>query len=258
MQCFSGSPSLVEIIGLSGFDFVMIDTEHSSVGPETVEHLVRCAENVDLTPLVRVEENAPAPIRKALETGAAGVIVPRVGSAAELKAAIAAAQYPPAGLRGMCPSTRAADYSVEGWRAFVERTNDEVLVIPLIETPEALENVSEICELSEIVLFGPGDLGMALGVGASGMQTPEVRAAFDRVRQAASETGTALMGVPFPDWSAKSCAELIASGVTVLLHGIDQLLFAEVCHSIVSELSDVLESSVGSAVSSPEHAGSAR
>lgn len=240
MQCFSGSPSLVEIIGLTGFDFVMLDTEHTSVGPETVEHLIRCADSVDLTPLVRVEENAAAPIRRALEAGAAGVIVPRVGSAAELNAAIAAAHYPPVGLRGMCPSTRAASYSVEGWQGFVERTTTDVLVIPLIETPAALENISEICELSEIVFFGPGDLGMALGVGASGMQTPEVRSAFDRVRRVAQATGTALMGVPFPDWSPKSCQELIESGVTVLMHGIDQLLFADVCRSIVRELQGTL------------------
>jgi 2-keto-3-deoxy-L-rhamnonate aldolase RhmA len=239
MQSFSGCAALIEIIGLSGFDFVMIDTEHACIGPETVEQLVRAADSVDLMPLVRVEENAETPIRKALEAGAAGVIVPRVNSAADVEAALAAAHYPPAGRRGMCPSTRAARYSIDGWDTFTRWTNTEALVVPLIETPHAIEDADAICALPgvEIVFFGPGDLGMALGVGAGGMGTPEVQEAFATLREAARAHGTHLMTVPFPDLSVESCRQLIESGVTVLMHSIDELLFGQLCRQIITDLS---------------------
>lgn len=242
MQSFSGAPALIEIIGLAGFDFVMIDSEHASPNPQTVSHLISRAESVGLMPLVRVEDNASTPIRRALEAGAGGVIVPRVQHAADVEAAVAAAYYPPLGQRGMCPSTHAARYSIDGWNDFVDRTNREVLVIPLLETPEAIANVESICSLPQVraVFFGPGDLGMALGLGGAGMVRPEVRAAFHEVVAVARRTETLVMAVPFPDLSADSCRQLISEGASILMHSIDELLFAQLCREIVAELRDVL------------------
>lgn len=242
MQSFVGAPSLIEIMAHTGFDFVMIDTEHASVNPETLEHLIRAADSSGITPLVRVEEGLPGPIRKALEAGAAGVVVPRVGTSDDVRRAIDAAYYPPHGKRGMCPATRAAGYSMDGWSAFVERTHAEVMVIPLIETPEAIENARAICSLPEvrIVFFGPGDLGMALGAGGAGMGDSRVREAFGELIRIARECDTLVMAVPFPDLSTQACRDLLDAGVGILMHSIDELLFAQVCRGIVSDLAEVL------------------
>jgi 2-keto-3-deoxy-L-rhamnonate aldolase RhmA len=244
LQSFSGSAALLEIVGHAGFDFVMIDTEHASIDAGHVEQLIRACETVDLTPLVRVSENSPTAIRKALEAGARGVVVPQVRSAAEVRAALDAARYPPVGTRGMCPSTRAARYSIEDWDAYVSWSNDDVLVIPILEHPEAVAAADEICALDgiEIVNFGAGDLGMALGFGGAGFDRPEVQAAFDHVLEAAAHAGKIVLTVPFPDLSAASCRALLERGVRVLLHTIDEVLFMRACREVLAELEPVLRS----------------
>lgn len=238
IQSFAGSPALLEIIGRAGFDFVMLDTEHACIDSERVESLVRACDCVELMALVRVAENSPTLIRKALEAGAQGVFIPQVRTAADVEQAVAAARYPPAGTRGMCPSTRSAGYSIAEWNEYVRWTNDDVLVIPILEHPEAIENAEAICSVDgiEIVNLGPGDLGMALGFGGEGLNRPEVRAALDHVLAVAARTGTQVLTVPFPDLSPAACRDVIDRGVRVLMHSVDELIFFQTCREIVATL----------------------
>jgi 2-keto-3-deoxy-L-rhamnonate aldolase RhmA len=242
IQCFSGSPPLIEIAGYAGFDFVMIDTEHANVDAVQLEHLVRAADAAGIEPLVRVAANDPTLIRHALEAGARGIIVPQVRTSADVAAAVSAAKYPPDGTRGMCPATRAARYSVEGWDQYARASNDNVLIIPILEHPDAITNADEICALPQVnaILFGSADLGMALGAGGQGMGHPDVAAAFERVLEVAARHDTAVMAVPFPDLSAEACEQLVSSGVSILLHSVDELLFAQICRGIVSDLRPLL------------------
>ena len=92
---FTYSPELIEIVGYAGFDFVMIDMEHSRVNIETMVHCIRAAEVSGLTPLVRVTENDPGLIRSALESGAQGIVVPHVKNSREARQAMEALRYPP-------------------------------------------------------------------------------------------------------------------------------------------------------------------
>jgi 2-keto-3-deoxy-L-rhamnonate aldolase RhmA len=242
IQCFSGNPSFIEIIGYAGFDFVMIDTEHACISNEQVETLCRVSDSVNLMPIVRVAENSPNMIRKVLEAGAKGIIIPRVRTADDVEKAFDAARYPPAGSRGMCPSTRAARYSTEAWDDYVRWTNEQLPIIPLIEHPEAIKNAKEICALPgvSIVLFGPGDLGMAMGFGSIGLANKKVNDSFEYLLDIASQTNTIVMGVPFPDISAEAARSLIKRGVRILLHSTDQLLFKKLCNEIISELQPVI------------------
>jgi 2-keto-3-deoxy-L-rhamnonate aldolase RhmA len=243
LQSFSGSAPLLEIAGLAGFDFVMIDTEHACIDSAQVEQLVRACETVDLTALVRVSENSPTSIRKALEAGAHGVVIPQVRSADDVQEALDAARYPPVGTRGMCPATRAAKYSIEGWDEYVARSNESVLVIPILEHPDAIQHAKAICALPgiDIVNFGAGDLGMALGLGGAGLRGQEVRSALDDVLAAAAETGVVVLSVPFPDVSLESCRALLDRGVRVLLHTVDELLFMNACRDTVTTLQPLLQ-----------------
>jgi 2-keto-3-deoxy-L-rhamnonate aldolase RhmA len=142
----------------------------------------------------------------------------------------------------MCPSTRAARYSIEDWDADVTWSNDDVLVIPILEHPDAIAAADEICAIDgiEIVNFGAGDLGMALGFGGAGFLRPEVQAAFDHVLEAAARGGKIVLTVPFPDLSATSCHALLERGVRVLLHTIDEVLFMRACREVLTELEPVL------------------
>jgi 2-keto-3-deoxy-L-rhamnonate aldolase RhmA len=242
MQAFSGSAALVEIIGHAAFDFVMLDMEHTSLDFSQVESLVRAADGVALTTLVRVSDNHPTAIRKALEAGASGVIVPRVRTTSEVEQALEAAHFPPHGSRGSCVAVRGTGYSTEGWRRYMAWSNNEVSVIPILEHPDAIEHVEEICSLDGIgtVLFGPGDLGLTLGLGVEGMSHPQLRDTLDRVIEVAHRTDTLVMCVPFPDVSADACRDLVERGVDILLHSIDALLFSKLCHQIRAELATIL------------------
>lgn len=242
MQAFAGSAVLVEIVGDAGFDFIMLDTEHTCLDWSQVETLVRAADGVELTTYVRVPDRQPTSIRKALEAGAAGIIVPQVRSVAEVREVLDAARFPPAGSRGSCVAVRGTGYSTDGWPEYFAWSNDGAAVIPLIEHPDAVEHAAEICALDGVgaVLFGPGDLGLALGLGVEGMSHPRLQAMLDELIAVAHAADTLVMCVPFPDVSAEACRELIDRGVDILLHSIDALLFSELCHSIRAELAPVL------------------
>jgi 2-keto-3-deoxy-L-rhamnonate aldolase RhmA len=238
IQSFAGGRAMLEIIGRAGFDFVMIDTEHTCVGSERVETLVRACDSVELMALVRVAENSPMHIRKALEARARGVFIPQVRTAADIEQAIAAARYPPAGTRGVCPSPRSSGYSLAEWNEYVRWTNDDVLVIPALEHPEAIENAEAICRVDgvEIVSLGPCYVGPAVGSADRGMDLAEVRAALDHVLQVAAQTETHVLMVPFPDLSPGACRDLIDRGVHVLMHSVDEVLFFQTCRDIVATL----------------------
>ena len=86
MQCFTGDPILIEIMGLTGFDWVMLDSEHSGNNPRAMEHLIRAAECVGLVPFVRVTQATDeADIHRALEAGAKGIFLPEIGSVEDVK-----------------------------------------------------------------------------------------------------------------------------------------------------------------------------
>jgi 2-keto-3-deoxy-L-rhamnonate aldolase RhmA len=242
MQAFAGSAVLVEIVGHAGFDFIMLDTEHTCLDWSQVESLVRAADGVSLTTYVRVPDRHPTSIRKALEAGAAGIIVPQARSAADVREALDAARFPPAGSRGSCVAVRGTGYSTDGWPQYMAWSNDGAAVIPIIEHPDAVEHAEDICALDgvNVVLFGPGDLGLALGLGVEGMSHPRLQAMLDHVIDVAHRANALVMCVPFPDVSAEACGELIDRGVDILLHSIDALLFSRLCHQIRAELAPVL------------------
>jgi 2-keto-3-deoxy-L-rhamnonate aldolase RhmA len=162
---FLNDPSTSAIFGSAGFDWVVIDREHGAMDiPATVGH-IRAAQATGAVPLVRVLENSPPLIQQALDLGAQGVIVPKVGSAEEAARAVAAGRYQPGG-RGMCPVVPATDFTMDGWADYRASVNENALVIPLIETNAGVENIREICAVDGVdyVFFGLADLSQDLGI----------------------------------------------------------------------------------------------
>jgi len=157
------APSITEIAGDMGLDWVVIDTEHGHLGfREVLEH-VRALRGSETTPLVRIPEVSEGGIKRVLDLGAQGILVPQVRTAADVRAALRWAHYPPVGERGV-GGERAVGWGLT-LPEYVATANDEVLVIPLIEHVEAARNLAEILAVPGIgaVQLGPADFSASAG-----------------------------------------------------------------------------------------------
>lgn len=116
----AANPGVVRVLAGAGYDFLFIDIEHTLMSPETLMAVVQMARACDISPIVRVQESVYHLIANALDSGADGVIVPRVESAAQAERAVAAARFPPQGVRG-CETIATLDFVREDWRQGVCR-----------------------------------------------------------------------------------------------------------------------------------------
>ena len=158
-------PAVAEMTA-PGFDFVMLDTEHAPNSDATIAEGVRAVETADgdAVPLARPLDNDRGKIKRLLDLGVGGVMVPLVETASEARAAVAAAKYPPDGERGVA-AARASDYG-RSLDEYVARANDDTAVVVQIETERALENVGAIAAVDGVdaLFVGPADLSANLGV----------------------------------------------------------------------------------------------
>ncbi len=218
------SPTLVEIAGLAGLDYVYIEAEHAPLNWETFENMVRAAELSNLTPLARLdEEPLNRLVRKALEAGVQGVIIPHISSVLEAEAAVRAVKFPPKGIRGM-GTMRARRYGTIPLVDYLEWSNQESLVVILIEEKEAVENIEEILSVTgvDIVVFGPSDYSISIGVPG---QTTHPRVL--EARRKVVETALRLNVAPMITCNTnEQIIECLKMGVRVLsLGGDTRLLF---------------------------------
>jgi 4-hydroxy-2-oxoheptanedioate aldolase len=158
-------PEIVEIAGVAGFDFVLIDLEHTLIDGAALEHLLAAADRAGLSALVRVPDARSERILPCLDAGAAGIVVPRVGSVAEAEAAVVRARHPPRGRRGV-NAGRLGRYGDDDLPALPARLDAETLVIAMIEDPDGLAEAGAIARLDGIdgLLLGAADYAQALGL----------------------------------------------------------------------------------------------
>ncbi|MEW6710694.1 MAG: aldolase/citrate lyase family protein, partial [Candidatus Riflebacteria bacterium] len=164
-------------------DFVWLEAEHSSFGPGEVEQMALAAENEGLTPIVRVPANEFNLIKKYIGTGVQGVVVPSIKTAQDAKNAVKAIKYAPEGERA-AGAERANRY-LGNFADYKQRANSEMLVILMIETREAVENIEEIIKVPgiDILHLGPYDLSLSYGVE---MQNEILASAIRKVEMAAA------------------------------------------------------------------------
>lgn len=184
-----GDPTVAEICGRDA-DFVVVDTEHAPTGLESLADAVRAVEAAgDAAALARVAWNDPVRIKRVLDTGVTGVLVPMVETADEARAAVEAVRYPPGGVRGIAGS-RANDYGRD-LDAAVESAGDDLVTVVQVETEQAVEHAEAIAAVEGVdsLLVGPADLSASLGVfGEYGSEVFE--AAVADVLDAAGERDT--------------------------------------------------------------------
>ncbi len=213
LGCFMqlGSPAAVEVAGLAGFDFIVIDAEHSEVNLETTAHMIRAADAVGLPTIMRCAVNEPQIILRYMDLGATGIQIPQINSAAETQRVVNSVKYRPVGRRGLASVRAAAHFMKTTQQEYIDDVNENALVVIHIETPEALTALPEIAQVPglDVLFIGPTDLSYSLGFPGQ-FQHPEVQQAFDAVIAAARQNGK-ISGIMASD--PKMAAGYITKGV---------------------------------------------
>lgn len=213
------NPTAAEVLANAGYEWIAIDIEHTDIDITSLTALLRGMYGRGAAPVARVAANETLEIRRALDAGAAGVLVPFVNTAEEARHAVAAAKYPPSGVRGFS-FCRANNWGVD-FENDAHTANDETAVIVMIESRQGVENVHEIAAVEGVdaIFIGPYDLSGSYGIPGQ-TQAPVVQAACRRVievcRQAAKSVGL-LMVYP----TAESIEHALDSGYNLLCLGID-------------------------------------
>jgi len=205
------SPDVAEIMSLVGFDYLWIDLEHGPGDIIQAQALIQ-AVGGRCPCVIRVPENKEVWIKKALDTGCDGVVVPQVRSAAEAREAVACCLYPPKGRRG-AGAARAQGYGM-AFQEYVAKANETLAIILQIEHADAVRNIDEILAVPGIdaALIGPFDLSGSLGL-LGQITHPRVQEAIETVRRRSLEAKVPL-GIYAVD--AQAARGAIASGFTLI------------------------------------------
>ncbi len=226
-------PGFMEICGYAGFDFAVIDLEHSPLNILAAEDLCRAADCTNLAPIIRVGKNDPIQIQRALDIGSAGVQVPQIETRDDAEIVVRSAKYSPLGTRGLSFGTRAGLYTSAG-NQITDQLNQESLVIVQIEGDRGVKNIPEIVNVSsvDVIFLGPYDLSQSLGIPGQ-VRDPRVielmQQSINTIRKAGKIAGT------FADHPAIA-QQWIDAGVQYLAIGIDVAIFLRACQGLVKAI----------------------
>jgi len=179
-------PSIAEIMASSGFDWIAIDLEHSVITIREAEELIRVINLSNVTSLVRLTSNDPDQIKRVMDAGSCGVIVPMVKSKDDVKRAVDAVKYPPFGTRSV-GLARAQRYG-QSFDEYLEWQKNESIIIVQIEHIDAVNNLEEIFSVGGVdgYIIGPYDLSASLGVPGK-FEDPTFLSAMERIKKVASD-----------------------------------------------------------------------
>ncbi|MFH1878914.1 MAG: aldolase/citrate lyase family protein [Candidatus Omnitrophota bacterium] len=232
--CGIPSPSLAEAIGLSGIDFAIIDAEHGPVSMETAQGMVRAFDVTGTPSLIRVSANEPHLILRALDTGASGIQVPHVSTAADAARVVGSAKYYPAGARGFTPFTRAGGYGTKA-AGHTERSNDETIVVVNVEGKKGVNNLDDISAVSgiDVVFVGPYDLSQSLGAPGK-VDAPEIISAIKKCVKIAERKGLACGSYA---GSSKYLDILVECGVRYITYMVDSAMIERAYRGVMGSFS---------------------
>ncbi|MEI7025534.1 HpcH/HpaI aldolase family protein [Paenibacillus sp. y28] len=210
------SPLVVEMVGCAGFDFIIIDTEHVMVNPETLEHMIRAAEAVELTALVRVSEPNPKEILRVLDAGALGIVVPHIETKEQAELIVRSCKYSPEGMRSL-NSGRAGQFGKFDLTRYIREANEEVMVVPMIESRLGVEQAEHILSVPgiDMVLEGAADLSQSYGIPWQ-TRSPVVKEGLRQVYAASRKCRVPYCAIPR---AAEDYAEWQGLGVNAFVLG---------------------------------------
>lgn len=194
--CSIASAVALEQLAAAGYDFVIIDLEHTLISPDQVETLILAARAAQLEVLVRVPPHAPQLVCQLLDAGAAGIVFARIDDAAQARRAVELSHYAPLGQRGL-NTTRANHYGMAGLLNSTRQAADDTLVVVMVESQQGLNNAEAIAQVAgvDVVLEGAADLSQALDLT---WQTnhPKVQTAIEQICATTQSAGKAFCAIP--------------------------------------------------------------
>lgn len=230
---FLGSPDAAEVLGLAGFDALIIDHEHSPGGLETAVHQMRAIRAVgDSTLLARLGSNDPADVKRLLDCGAEGLLLPNVESAAEAEGFVAACRYPPKGRRGAhFTVSRAAGWGFHSDACY--RDAEKLFLAAMIESAAGVKAIPQIARVAGLSMLFLGPLDLSGSIGKMGLWSdPEVLALMREAESATLATGLALGGALMPGETAQQC---FARGYRFVTVGNDVGMLRHAAAALVAE-----------------------
>lgn len=191
-----GSSLTAEIVGLTGYDWILIDLEHGAGFEKDVLYQLQALEHTNTACIVRVESTERQRIHRILDLGAEGIMCPRINDLNDAKKAVAGFMYPPDGVRGVAKMVRATGFG-KNFAEYSKNAKDNILGIVQVETVEVLNHLDQIAALDgvDVLFIGPADLSMALGIFGEfdhPLFKDAVKATVDAAKKAGKATGILL------------------------------------------------------------------
>lgn len=229
----------VEIMGYTGWDFVIIDVEHGVHDFQDVSNMIRAAHSAGITCIIRVPGTAPINIQRYLDAGADGVQIPQITSIEEAEKAVKGAHYYPMGNRGACGYSAATHYHTIPFTDHVASSNQEALVVLHVENAWAADHIDELLEIEGIdtIFCGPWDMSQSLGIPGQ-VEDERVQGRIQKVFDACAAKGVATgMFVDDPVLAKK----WIDRGVTYMTCQVDAGIYSAAAKATVDKLKDCLK-----------------
>jgi 4-hydroxy-2-oxoheptanedioate aldolase len=228
------SPIIMEIMHLAGLDFTIIDAEHAPFNPETIDQCVRVGDFCGLEAIIRVHDNFPVYIQRAMDLLPAAIMVPQVSFREDAQRVIQAAYFPPKGSRGFSPNIRFAGYSSDNTPDLTRLANENACVICQVEGAEGIENLGEILSIDGIdaIFIGPHDLSASIGHPGE-LDHPEVE---EKMKEIITKTGEHGKTVGSFCQNLEMAKKWRRIGIRFLTVGVDAANIYRAFHDIVESL----------------------
>lgn len=235
------STEVIEILSTADFEWLVIDLEHTSITLSEAKSLIQTIQANGMNALVRVSSNNETEIKKVLDIGANGIIVPMIKSKEEIAQAIGYTQYPPAGVRGV-GLNRAHQYGV-GFKEYREHSKSNLVVIAQIEHIKAVENLEEILSTEELdgIIVGPYDLSASMGYPGE-YERADVLGALKKVEETASKSSKSL-GFHVIESDHSFTLDKIKKGYTFLAFSIDFFFLGDLARTQMALLKKAIKKS---------------
>ncbi|WP_342088325.1 HpcH/HpaI aldolase family protein [Dyadobacter sp. OTU695] len=232
----TGSSLTAEIVGMAGFDWVLIDLEHGAGFEKDVLYQLQALEHTATAAIVRVESSESQRIHRVLDMGAEGVMCPKILNAEGAQKLVQGLHYPPFGSRGVAKMVRATGFG-QHFQEYYDNSRDNILGIAQIETVEVLNHLDAVAGTDEVdVLFiGPADLSMELGIFGQ-FDHPRFREAVRETCEAARKAGKAV-GILF--FNTNEYAAYHELGIRFIACGSDATFVAEGARVMAKKLNDL-------------------
>lgn len=214
-----GHPAIAEIMARAGFDWLVVDLEHSVISIEVAGDLIRTIDLCGVAPLVRLTSNDPNQIKRVMDAGAHGIVVPMVNTPAEAAQAVAATRYAPKGTRGV-GLARAQGYGVD-FQDYLNWQSDGPVVIVQIEHKDAVDRLEEILAVPGVdgFIIGPYDLSCSMGIPGQ-FEQPEFISAMTHIRETGKRLGCPA-GLHIVEPDLQRLEQTIREGYTFIAYSVD-------------------------------------